>query len=317
MRTVVALAMLCACAIADDPPAAIARIDRATQRAHAWDLWSRVLRDWPHYVPSDVLLGARDRVFRPLRPFRVGNVTETETLPIMFAVAFDPTAAAHIRSQALASRATLRRLDAFPAFPPSALAIKLIWYPVHRDRPAQLPVWDGEPMIPTGNPDRTWQRTITIDPSEFITRTLTRPDELAAARAIAHDPSLAPGDLAILLGMHVSTKELPDWIWATDWWHDRPNLGPYAANRPASLAGPAAHYLMDVAYSGEAPCMNPFLEARFPDGVHSNCLTCHQRAASGAVDYLPVTRSVLAPDDPYFAGKLPTDFVWTLALEAR
>jgi hypothetical protein len=63
--------------------------------------------------------------------------------------------------------------------------------------------------------------------------------------------------------------------------------------------------------------MNPWLEARFPNGVRSNCLACHRRAAFGATDYLPVTRGDLSLDDPYFAGKVATDFVWSLALEAR
>jgi hypothetical protein len=157
---------------------------------------------------------------------------------------------------------------------------------------------------------------VTVDPAQFITRPLATDAELAAARTIARDPTLGRGDLAILLGMHVATKETPDWVWATFWWHDHPGTGRFAAGRPP-LEGPAAHYLMDVAYSGDASCMNPWLEARFVDGVHSNCLTCHQRAALGAADYLPVTHGTLARHDPYFAGKLATDFVWTLALEAR
>ena len=63
--------------------------------------------------------------------------------------------------------------------------------------------------------------------------------------------------------------------------------------------------------------MNPWLEARFPGGLSSNCLTCHQRAAYGASDYLPVTHQTLAVGDPYFTGKTTTDFLWTLAFEAR
>jgi hypothetical protein len=37
----------------------------------------------------------------------------------------------------------------------------------------------------------------------------------------------------------------------------------------------------------------------------------------GAADYLPVTHGRLAAEDPYFRGHLPTDFVWSIALEAR
>ena len=321
VKTVALAGLLCACAPSPDAAtesrllAARDRHDTAALRTHGWELWQRLATHWQDLVPADRVLGHSDRMFRPLRPFRDGTVTETETLPVMFSVAFDPSAAAHIRDHALASRAALGKLATFPAFPRSAIAVKLVWYPIHRDRVARIPIWDGE-VIAGRNPDRTWRRTVAIDPAQFITRTLTTDAELAAARTIAHDPTLARGDLAVLLGMHVATKETPDWVWATFWWHDRADTGPYAAGRPA-LPGPAGHYLMDVAYSGDGSCMNPWLEARFPDGVHSNCLTCHQRAAFGATDYLPVTHGTLRADDPYFAGKLPTDFVWTLALEAR
>jgi hypothetical protein len=127
----------------------------------------------------------------------------------------------------------------------------------------------------------------------------------------------------VLLGMHISTKEIPDWVWATLWWHDRPDEGPYAAGRPARLEGAARNYLMDVTFSATdtkgapQPVMNPWLEARFPDGVHSNCLTCNRREALGTMEYLPVTRQDTPVTDPYFTDKTQTDMVWSLALEAR
>ena len=317
------------------------RGDVGAMRAHGWQLWRDLQGHWQDFERSDVVLDQRDRVFRGLRPFRNGDAIEAETLPVMFAVAFDPTAAAHIRRYALGSRTALQAMHAVPEFPRSAIALKLVWYPVHRDRRTTLPIWDGDPVnAEHGNPDRTWRRTITINPSlaagppgdaavpidAFLHHTLAAGEELAAARRVAHDPSLAAGDYVVLLGMHVTTKEIPDWIWATFWWHDRPGEGRFAADRPAGLDGAAGHYLMDVAYSAETPrepggsphaCMNPWLEARFPDGLHSNCLTCHQRAAFGARDYLPVTRKALVIDDPYFADKTTTDFMWSLAFEAH
>ena len=74
---------------------------------------------------------------------------------------------------------------------------------------------------------------------------------------------------------------------------------------------------MDATFGTGAPCFNPWLEARFPDGMRSNCVTCHQRAVVGATDYLPVTTGRLRDDDTYFAGHAPTDFVWSIAFEAR
>jgi hypothetical protein len=189
------------------------RGDVAAMRAHGWQLWRDLQDRWQGFVRSDVVLGQPDRVFRGMRPFRNGDAIEAETLPVMFAVAFDDTAAAHIRRYALGSRATLRAIHAVPEFPRSAIAVKLVWYPVHRDRPTTLPVWDGDPVNPDarGNPDRTWRRTITVAPADgqrdaappgapavplgaFLYRTLEGDAELAAARAVAHDPSLARGD---------------------------------------------------------------------------------------------------------------------------
>jgi hypothetical protein len=307
------------------------RGDLQAMRAHGWALWAALQPAWPGYASLDAVFDQPERGFRGLRPFRNGDAIEAETLPVMFTVAFDPTAAAHIRRHHLAARTALTTLRAVPDFPRSAIALKLVWYPLHRDRPATLPIWDGTPVRPDalGNPDRTWPRTITIDPrtelDRFLHRTLA-PADLPSARRVAHDPTLTAGDPVILLGMHVTTKEIPDWVWATYWWHDRPDDGPLGADRPAAVPGAARHYLMDVAYSAATPladdhgphaCMNPWLEARFPSGLHSNCLTCHQRAAFGAGDYLPVTRALLSPADPYFAGKTTTDFLWSLALEAH
>lgn len=299
-------------------------------RAHGWDVWRDLQGRWQTFERADVVLGARDRIFRGQRPFRHGDVIEAETEPVMVTVAFDPSAAEHVRRHHLASSRHLRTLTEVPAFPRSAIVIKALWYPVHRDRPVSVPIWDGTPASPddAGNPPRAWPRRVTIDPRTggvraFLHRTLRDDDELAAARRVAHDPDLAAGDFLVLLAMHVTTKEIPDWVWATYWWHDRPDDGAFAAGRPPGLAGAARHYLMDVAYRADdvdgAPhvCMNPWLEARFPGGLHSNCLTCHQRAAFGANVYLPITHALLEPDDPYFRGKTTTDFLWTLAFEAH
>jgi len=331
-------------------------------RAHGWDVWQRLQDRWQSWPHSDVVLGARDRIFRELQAFRIGDRIERETAPLMFAVSFDPIAAAHVAHHRLASRRASRGRSAIPDFPDDAILLKAVWYPVHREGVTRLPVWDGESARPEGNPTRTWTREVVIDPvseeptsgatlddvvdgvdgslsatartsvvhhvplDAFIYRTLVTVDEVVAARRAARDPTLAIGDHVVLVGMHISTREIPDWVWITAWWHDRPDAGPYAAGRPASLGGAARSYLLDVAISATSPreadgsphvAMNPYLEARFQDGVHSNCVACHRRAALGATEYLPVTRGDIAPTDPYFADKTTTDMVWSLALEAR
>ncbi len=353
MRWVLAVATLAACQPARAPvpaPPEEARLlsardlgDVDTMRAHAWELWAGLQPEWQSWPRSDVVLGAPDRIFRRLQPFKLGDRVEVETLPLMFAIAFNPEAAAHVTEHRLALQKVARRHAAIPAFPRGSILLKAVWYPVHRNAVTPLPIWDGEPAHPdvAGNPARTWSRKVAIDPAgadrdvdgihhvpldAFVHRPLSTPAELAAARSTSGDRSLALGDEVVLIAMHVSTKEIPDWVWATYWWHDRADEGVFAAGRPATISGAARSYLMDVAYSAQTPresdgsphvAMNPWLEARFSGGLHSNCVACHQRAVLGAEDYLPVTRGLLPQDDRYFRGKTTTDFVWSLALEAH
>jgi len=299
---------------------------------------------WETWPSSEAVLGQPERRLRALKPFRDGDQVITERLPVMFAVAFDPIAADFVRAHNLGRRAELARLrdehQTMPELPRGAIAIKAVWYAIAAHGLTAMPIWDADPASDAhGNADRTWPRAIAVDPSrEIVPAGETAVVALDGKRVTAHVVPLAafihhamssvevdaartatgtsPGSLA-LVAMHVTTKELPDWVWATYWWHDRAEAGAFAAGRPGAVTGAARAYLMDVAYTADAPCFNPWLEARFPEGQHSSCVTCHQRAVFGVDDYLPVTRGRLAPDDPYFAGRVPTDFLWTLALEAR
>lgn len=131
------------------------------------------------------------------------------------------------------------------------------------------------------------------------------------------------GDFVALVCLHYTTKEIDDWVWSTFWWHDRPDDGPFAADRPKEVTDRWRNYLMDTALSMDTPregdgtpnaIFNPWLEARFSNGVKSNCMTCHQRAVWPAEDFLPVTRGALKPDDPFFKNKTRLDFLWSVAI---
>jgi hypothetical protein len=146
---------------------------------------------------------------------------------------------------------------------------------------------------------------------------------------------LAIGDYAVLAAIHVTTKEIDDWVWATFWWHDRPNDGPFAQNRVGSLRGAWRNYLMDVTYDLNLPAekdgspkvtFDPWLEARFIDGGHggggtvSNCMNCHNRASwPNRTDcpnmrcFLPIYRGNPDFEDTAYApGRLRTDFLWSI-----
>jgi hypothetical protein len=156
-------------------------------------------------------------------------------------------------------------------------------------------------------------------------------DDQAARKAaiISLGRPLQAGDQLALVGMHVLTTELPAGVWGTFWWHDRPGNGPFAAGRPAAVAGVWRNYLMDVAFDAALPlsadgtpkiCFNPWFDAKFPDGGHgnglkSNCVSCHNRASYPRTDFLPIARGL--PDlqgDPALApGRLRTGQLWSIA----
>ena len=256
-----------------------------------------------------------------------------------------------------------------PPFPAAAIVIKTAWWPVAPEGLTAMPVWDPElnPPDPTGNPYLGWARVVAVDPTnisqgktaavQFVGRSFpgARRVQLEAfhhvavdaamAKQLAGDPEsnrtaiialgrpIAVNDQLALVGINVMTHEQQDWVWGAFWWHDRPEVGPFAADRPSTLRGPWRNYLMQAAFDAKTPrasdagahiCFNPWLEARFPDGGQgggtvSNCLSCHQRASYPAAPFLPVTRG--APnlrEDPALApDRLRTSFLWSLTLHAQ
>jgi hypothetical protein len=257
-----------------------------------------------------------------------------------------------------------------PPFPHDAMVIKTIWWPVAEHGVTAMPVWDSGNDLPrrSGNNYLQWQRAVIVDPTldgsepaatrsaEFVGRSfpdapvfglaafyhisvdtqlarqLNEDNEAHRASLLALGRPLERGDHLVLVGMNLATKDLENWVWASLWWHDHADQGPFAADRPDALPSAWRHYLMRVAFDAEKPaearggahiCFNPWLEARFPDGGHgggevSNCLSCHRRASYPPVNFLPVTRGAPDPasDPAYAPGRLRTGFLWSIALHA-
>lgn len=141
------------------------------------------------------------------------------------------------------------------------------------------------------------------------------------------------GDYLVMVCFHYTTKEIPDWVWTTLWWHDKPNDGPYAMDRLSSVTGVWRNYLMDTNLSMDTPRefdgtpnvnYNPWLEARFKgsptdpsaNGLTSNCMTCHQRAVWPPVGFTPITRGAAQANDPIFTNSMKTDFLWSIIFES-
>ena len=85
---------------------------------------------------------------------------------------------------------------------------------------------------------------------------------------------------------------------------------------------------MNTAFSMDTPgasdtgphiTYNPYIEGKFPNGVVSNCMACHNRASSPALEgelcgALPVTRGSYdyQPTSPEREGRVKLEFLWSL-----
>jgi hypothetical protein len=139
----------------------------------------------------------------------------------------------------------------------------------------------------------------------------------------AHGRVFEDGDYLVAIASHVISKEIPQWTLQTFWWHDKPDEGNYAKDRPAIPAakGPWRHYLMTAEYGitvkpNELPiAYNPYIElASHP--VQTNCRNCHVRAAWPTGAYMqspgPGALDDLRPNNPIFKELLRSDFLWTI-----
>ncbi|MDJ0643743.1 MAG: hypothetical protein QNJ15_13090 [Erythrobacter sp.] len=138
------------------------------------------------------------------------------------------------------------------------------------------------------------------------------------------------GDRLALVAMHIQTKEQPSWTFQSVWWSDRPDQGPYAADRPdiPGATGPWQNYLMASTYGWPTVeggstwpiAYNPYIELAAAHPIKTNCQNCHQRASfPGQSDsYLqtggPGALDVFSYDgNSIFDGLIGTDALWSIS----
>lgn len=191
-------------------------------------------------------------------------------------VKFDPTAADHIRRQALLQRTTLDLLleggaQQVPPFPSTALAVKPVFQVIRaRDLVAgryyALKAWSGPPAAPQPWGPAQWPGAVWLDVLEggsgsgaidtpFAPDGSTRTDDttyplsaiihyrLSAADAVALNAAkpgtdAAGGDVAILVAMHVAGRETARWTWQTFWWTPAPDDPPAPSSAAIAQARP-------------------------------------------------------------------------------
>ncbi len=306
---------------------------------------------------------------------------------IMETVAYSPDAACFATSNLLFNQSVLDRylvagdIGKVPEFPVRAITTKPTYYVVGKQHGlVRLPSWtttpnpakawkydawttfvyvdldNGQPsgkgIVPvTGdNPTPQQVEAATCNASDFIHFRLDQraADYLNDAQDRGHTNNFEAGDYALLVAMHVTSKEMKNWTWQTFYWAADPaNPGLPSSWRDASLMpeavkGAARHYAVSAAYTmvwpnqpvtggtdrGATPVIayNPYLEAGFgpkvfqqpnqfqPDfqyGVQTNCMACHALAtSSGRLGY--TTDQYIDMNSTMFVNDVQLDFAWSV-----
>jgi len=253
------------------------------------------------------------------------------------------------------------------AFPNEGIETKNVFNLVKATGLTALPLWQG-PAASTNpaNPlPGTWTTCVLIDPNgtssgvrpatpqeitgaymngapsckTFLYGSLSllysfkmTADEASAFQTAQRNNAAQMGDYAVLVAMHVNSREIAFWTWQTFYWQpgsDTPNGFPGSkAGQPASVKAPWTNYASCVNYdqtttpggSTMVVCFNPYLETApsIPSGVASNCMSCHGTARFPVIGP-KYPASYRAPikfftDPAYFnAANTHTDFSWAVA----
>lgn len=248
-------------------------------------------------------------------------------------------------------------------FPVQAIELKPVFGTVAAKGLTVQPLWQGPggSTNPTNPTIRTWTTCMLVSPDGTGPVRPATPAEIASVStagtacktflwtplstlyavrltapeaknfAAATGKTVAEGDYAVLLAMHVNTKEIPFWTWQTFWWQpggDTPNGFPGSKQgQPTSLSGPWSNYAACTAYNQTTTpssqtmqvCFNPYLETdpSIPAGITSNCMSCHGVAVVGNSQPYPANYNkpiAFFTDPTYFSTTVThTDFSWAVA----
>jgi hypothetical protein len=277
------------------------------------------------------------------------------------------------------------QIGAIPPFPAAAITLKPNYFAGKPDgNLIRIPVWHGPPDTAKGYGSSAWGTYVFADTtnSQQPGKALTPVNISASAPAptqaqidaatcnlsdfiyfemdaemAAYVDSTAEGgatfvagDVAILVAMHVATKEISNWTWQTFYWDPNPsapNLPGTNMSKPTQITGAPAHYSAVHAYAMLAPLQpisggkndpsfksvigyNPYLEAHFdfrplnpPNrynpayqyGVQTNCMSCHAMATinpSGTTASYTTDQYIDMSDESYFKNLVQLDFAWSI-----
>ena len=203
--------------------------------------------------------------------------------------------------------------------PPESMAIKMFFYRIRGDQEVRVRLWDWTKIKVRNLTD--------LDPSDLASQCVkleASPEGCIAARphfytvrinetnkplfTCGENPcGLEEGDLLILVGMHVASKQTPEWLWATFWWRgpDQERLsGTYwtcqDAQRPSSIAAvePWKNYSMDTTASLQ------LLKPR-PDPRTDEALCGYPPTLGDQLHVDPADQGYLATYNPFAEANFP------------
>jgi len=145
---------------------------------------------------------------------------------------------------------------------------------------------------------------------------------------------LEVGDLALLVGMHITSVEWSKWTWQTVWWSPlEPGKGKPGIVSPWLNYDMALAYYYDKADGSPHIAFNPHLEPPITGpifqnptqfGAHSNCMSCHHAAAFPTVNKDPnpanmllgsyIATGPISGTEQFFKDRTKTHFMWGLVL---
>lgn len=304
-------------------------------------------------------------------------------------VSYDPNAACFATKNLILNQSSITKklvkdsIGKIPPFPNNSVTIKPTYFIGQvSDDFIRIPAWHGEPeSLEQVYGPSAWNAYIFVDVNNLQTpgkvavpvdSTVTSPPASAIVNlnefihySLDTDAAtymnkqqlgqtgdkIKSGDLAILICMHVGTKEISNWTWQTFFWAidpstpDFPSSAWEAGLRPEGLNGAAAHYAVSTAYAmvwpnqpitngtneGVEPIIgyNPYLEAglsapfgdvnkldsSYQYGMQTNCMSCHAMATANATNGKSLKYTAdqyVDMSDSIFYDWVQLDFAWSI-----
>jgi len=252
----------------------------------------------------------RANLKKPHQLTHFSSTIETVNDSIHESVAYSPAASKFAIDNKIFMATTLydyakkKNRKEIPFFPNNAITIKPVFKLLQTSGGETLfniAAWNGTTDKLVAFPEQDWGSFVTIDITnkskkagstynldDFIHYKLNEEDAHFFNNEFTENEgnkfNAKPGDIAVLVGMHVGTREITNWTWQTFWWDYNPNNPPAPSSksiadmRPKELKGAARNYAMAVAYYMVNPnepyegdtiygspnyAFNPYLEAGF------------------------------------------------------